>query len=54
MNQDEPIACMKSYDLKPVSEMMLFTDIMKEEFEKANALRKEKFKQDMMDKLALL
>lgn len=35
--QDEAICGMKSLELKPVNEMMLFTDIMKEEFEKANA-----------------
>jgi hypothetical protein len=52
--QDDAIIQMKNLELKPVSEMMLFTDIMKEEFEKANQVRKETFKKDMMDKLGIL
>ena len=45
---------MPTEHLKPVSEMKLFTDIMKEEFEQSNAERKAEFKKAMMQKLALI
>jgi len=45
---------MRSLDLKQVVDMQLFTDIMKEEFEKANLARKEEFKADIMQKLGVI
>lgn len=51
---NEVINSMKTQELKPACEMMLFTDIMKEEFEKANQARKEEFRQEMMQKLGHL
>jgi len=40
--------------LKPVSEMKLFTVILKEEFERANAEKKAEFKKIMMQKLGVI
>jgi len=45
---------MAAEHMKPVSEMKLFTEILKEEFERANADKKAVFKKKMMEKLGVI
>lgn len=54
IDKDDKILKMSTEHLKPVSEMKLFTDIMKEEFERSNAEKKAEFKRAMMQKLGVI
>lgn len=48
------IAQMPSLNLLNVEDMKLFTDVMQEEFERANAEKKMEFKRRMMEQLGVI
>ena len=48
-NDSGEIASMPTLNPLNVEDMKLFTDVMQEEFEKANAEKKQEFKKRMME-----